>query len=383
MDKRIYSALTITALAASCGWAALARQQLSLALAAGALTALLGALPGTRLRSAMIVAVSLLATLAVVEVSLPGVHSLRMGTDNGSYYDPASDYVNRYWKGSVFGSQPGPGTFSSRKLARDGQQIYDVKYSIGEDGFRLTPNANSGVDRQINFLGCSFTFGEGLNDDQTLPHYAAQLLTGYRVKNYAMHGWGVHQALAVLESVHEPSRINFLLTVPWHADRSACIPFYSVGSPRYVLNGSDGLRREGVCRQTLHEMPWPIRSMITRPNLYQLINQNLFRSQDREIDLYLAIIKRIRDVSAEQGSQLVVGFMKADQSLFVGRYSNERILSILHEWGIPVIDMTLAEKPERLPRKYFIHEQDRHPSAAANQARATLLAEYLKGRPVK
>lgn len=381
MDRRVHAALVIAALAACCAWLALTRQHLGLALLAAALVVLLGTLPRTPLRSGMIVAVSVLATLAVVEVSFPTVRALALGAGEDNYFDPTSDYARRYWKGSVFGSQPRPGVATSRKLTGQGELIYDVKYSIGEDGFRITPDAGAGTDGQINFLGCSYTFGEGLADAETFPNHVARLLPGYRVKNYAMHGWGVHQALAVLESIDDPARINFLLTVPWHADRSACVPFYSIGSPRYVLDGDGRLRRDGVCGETWHRLPWPVRSMFTRSNLYQFVSTRLLRDQDREIDLYLAIIKRIRDLSAERGARLVVGFIKAEAWQFNGRYSNERIVEILRGWDIPVIDMTLATKAEQLPRQFYLHPHDRHPSAAANRERAALLARYLAADP--
>lgn len=123
--------------------------------------------------------------------------------------------------------------------------------------------------------------------------------------------------------------------------------------------------------------------MIVESNLYDLIKQIMPRDLNGETELWLALIKRINDISSELGARLVVGYITASDWQMGKHYSNERILGILHDWDIPVIDMTLAAKPEKLSRQYFIHEQDMHPSAAANQARATLLAEYLKGRPVK
>jgi hypothetical protein len=41
--------------------------------------------------------------------------------------------------------------------------------------------------------------------------------------------------------------------------------------------------------------------------------------------------------------------------------------------GIDVVDVTLAKTNEVLDKQYYIHELDKHPSPAGNQARVLLL----------
>jgi hypothetical protein len=102
------------------------------------------------------------------------------------------------------GPQARPGAHRVRNLTLNGDVVYDVIY---------------------NFFGCSFTFGEGLNDGETLPHFAGRTLEGVTSKNF-----GFHQALAILQSKRDTSgNINFFLTAPWHAERSACLPEWSRG----------------------------------------------------------------------------------------------------------------------------------------------------------
>ena len=52
--------------------------------------------------------------------------------------------------------------------------IYDVDYSMLGKFFRYT-KGNIFSENAYVFLGCSFTFGDGLNDDQTLPYYFSKL----------------------------------------------------------------------------------------------------------------------------------------------------------------------------------------------------------------
>jgi len=46
--------------------------------------------------------------------------------------------------------------------------------------------------------------------------------------------------------------------------------------------------------------------------------------------------------------------------------------------GIDVVDMTLAVTNEALEKKYYIHELDKHPSAAGNETRSNILFNYWK-----
>jgi hypothetical protein len=95
--------------------------------------------------------------------------------------------------------------------------------------------------------------------------------------------------------------------------------------------------------------------------------------QDKQLEIYLGILKTIAAESKKRGEDLVVGFIKADDQWFVGTYNNEKIMASIKGMGINLIDMTLAEKNELLTKNYYIHELDKHPTGAANLARAKLL----------
>lgn len=93
----------------------------------------------------------------------------------------------------------------------DNKLIYQVSYSTNEHGLRTT----MGGDREDGYFGCilvyggSFTYGEGLNDEQALP-WRIDILTGRRhqVFNFGLHGYGPHQMLASLESGHTAAIAN-------------------------------------------------------------------------------------------------------------------------------------------------------------------------------
>lgn len=85
----------------------------------------------------------------------------------------------------VLGAQPsGPGKFPAYRANGD-KVIYDVMYTIDQKRRRPTTSNPDGA-RIVNF-GDSWTFGEGLNDAETLPQAFANL-TGAAVVNYGFEG---------------------------------------------------------------------------------------------------------------------------------------------------------------------------------------------------
>jgi len=77
----------------------------------------------------------------------------------------------------------------------------DVVYTTGPDHFRVVPEAPPNPDACVLLFGDSFTFGDGVSDEET---YAAQIAKRSRrrvaAQNFAVSGWGPHQFLAGLQS---------------------------------------------------------------------------------------------------------------------------------------------------------------------------------------
>jgi len=351
------------------------------------------------LKNTLIILISITATLALVENALGLMQELQKKTGNGpfAYFDSAQTYnTPAYWHLGPFGSQPKPGAFTAIKMAAPNKPVYDVIFTIGSDGFRVTPvygyasevNAGAGKsERRVNFLGDSFTFGEGVQDNQTLPYYFAQLKNHSAtptlfVKNYGIHGWGMQQALAIIQSpIATNADLQFALTAPWHASRSACADSFSLGSPKYKLLSNGLVERDGYCRSFgwVEHSPKPIRALITSSKIFNLVQDSLLvtKNQDDQVRLYLGILKTMQSDLSAKGQKLVIGFIKADDNWFLGSYNNEKILAEINAMGISTIDMTLANKNENLDPKFYIHELDKHPSPAGHKARANLLVQYL------
>lgn len=132
--------------------------------------------------------------------------------------------------------------------------LYSVKYTIDDKGMRIsTPSneVNFKDQKCVIFFGGSFTFGHGVNDDQSLPYLISKLSDGkFETFNLAFNGYGPHQMLAILENSLEKEAID-------------CVPQYAIYTgiinhvrrtggegvdkhgPRYVFNSDGQIVRDG------------------------------------------------------------------------------------------------------------------------------------------
>jgi len=120
-------------------------------------------------------------------------------------------YPPRYIAMTNYGvAKPTPGRHRVSEAAiKTGRLIYDVECSIDQYGRRITPLAAEGKrDKFILFFGCSFTYGDGVKDDQTLPFYVAERTARYMPYNYGFHGRGPFDILAELENINFQSEVR-------------------------------------------------------------------------------------------------------------------------------------------------------------------------------
>jgi len=327
------------------------------------------------------IAISTLLSIAAADFA---VGAFLVNEKKSTFYDPDSDYTQGYsTRDTDLGYQPNPGVHSSRKVASDDSEtIYDVVYTVGPDGFRSTPS-NEDKPISINLFGGSFTYGEGLNDKETLPYYLSETL-GLGVKNYGVHGYGMHQALAILQrDVPPKGKINIFLTAPWHALRSACKPGYAVGTPRYALV-DNALIRDGVCpNQTGLPGAGVFGRILNHSNIFKYFNKSKANTgviTPNDLDLYFAIMNKAYQLSRSRGQKVMIAFIKArSDRLEESGQTNQSIIQKLKGASDSLVDVTLADTRSKLDQKYYIHELDQHPSAIANLERAELIKSALTG----
>ena len=274
----------------------------------------------------------------------------------------------------------GAGTYHARKLAPDGSVVYDVSYTIDAPGLRRTLAGTSGP--LVAFFGDSFTFGEGLDDPDTLPQSFADIDGRHlRVINFGFSGYGPQQFLRAIETgmfdrLLTGAKVFVFQTSAWHAERSSCVADFSIRAPRYVLKGDDpvftGPCTEGLDRK-LHEF---LGNSATFRFLLEPLRGAI---GGKDIDLYIAEVRQAAALArAKYGAPTVVLYDPADPAYMksIGT-TNDAIEARFRAAGLLVVDGTLEPADFPAGTALSIHG-DGHPTGIANRARARRLYDFLK-----
>jgi len=270
------------------------------------------------------------------------------------------------------GSLPVPNSTTEFREFLDGRLIDDVTYRIDSSGLREIPSTVQGRPHKVAFFGCSFMFGHGVENDQTVPYYFVQESGGtFEGFNFAGEGWGPHQMLREIENsfVHQVAGkpdLAIYEAIPDHLRRVAGRAPWEDG-PRYEPCQSDEACYSGpfhgafyeVCRRWL-DKSWTVK-------LFESRFEKLSRPSD--IPLYLAVLKRTRSLLEENGTHFVVVLW--DQNDLA-----RTMMNTLRANRFDVIGLS-SIVPGTESAGTTLTQLDRHPSPATNKAIAMYLWQHV------
>lgn len=150
------------------------------------------------------------------------------------------------------GHRPAANFSTATTLHHGDELVYDVVFTTDEHALRISPPVVGEPKGCILFFGCSYTFGEGVNDDETLPS-AVAMKTGqrYQVYNFGYSGYGPHHMLAAIEGALVDDAIDCRPTHaiyqshPHHVLRAAGKWWWDRYGPRFVLSDDGKVERQG------------------------------------------------------------------------------------------------------------------------------------------
>jgi len=260
-------------------------------------------------------------------------------------------------------------------------KLYDVVYTMDSLSRRLTPiDPTIPKDRFIAFFGCSFCFGEGLNDNQTIPCFVASDAPRYMPYNYGCYGYGPQQMLAKLQSgelrseIDEPKGIAVYIFFDEHVDRViGTMNIYNMWGktmPYYFLDHGQ-LKRDGNFT-TGRPLISRIYRRLGKSETLKYFHVNFpMRINGDHIRLTAEVIRESQRLFTQQfeGSDFYVLFYPA------GKLHTKQIIPCLLQSGIKYLDYTsLFARGE----KDIVFPGDGHPTAHATEAVARKLVADLK-----
>lgn len=279
---------------------------------------------------------------------------------------------------------------STRSVA--GRLLYDVTYSVHANGLRVSaPTTEARPIGSILFFGCSFTYGEGLEDDETLPYQVGvQSKEMYKTFNFGFHGYGPHQMLAAIQHgvvrrvVDCQPRYAIYQAIQDHALRVAGkVPFGRHG-PRYVLDDDGSVQQQGhfddqrppVASTEAHAFHFleTASHALQGSGLYHMLTSRSARVSNEDVNLLLAVVRTSRD-------QLVAEYSGLEFHVLLWPDETDEKTHKELEDGLRKLKITLHLVEDILPRynedkDMYLIPGDRHPNALANR----LLSEYLTSK---
>jgi len=271
-----------------------------------------------------------------------------------------------------FGIRPSPGATTESWLRDEGHLVYDVVYTIDADGLRVgPPSRDDPAEPCVLFFGCSFTFGEGVNDDQTMPYVAGIEGGGrFRTLNFGFFGYGPHQMLAAIESgrVARAARCKPIavvyLALSHHVMRAAAKWTWERYGPRFVIAPDGNVVRRGnfddgswlprpvdrFLRQVMASQSLVLRGLLFGP-------YDASEATEDDLRLYFAIIDRSRDLLHElypDAPFYVLYWDEKDPDLFRNRRLNYEVYPVS------------AILPDRGSWKPYKLDGDAHPNSLAD-----------------
>jgi len=286
----------------------------------------------------------------------------------------------------LLGFSPAKGIQAHSKRMIGNDVLYDVTYTIDHDGLRISPPwKTDGSAGSLLFFGCSFTFGEGLQDNETFPYQVGYQSDGeYRTFNFAFHGYGPNQMLSMIEHGmvqrivdRTTPRYAFYVAIPDHVSRVAGRVSYDNGTPRYVLDGGGNLQPAGHFTEVNPGAPWRISALTRRLRvsaIYRRFSNPESAYVDTDLSIFLAVVVRSKELLTDQypGLQFQIILWPYWDEAEIPLY--EKVRDGLAKTGIPLhlVEDILPDYKTN-PKKYWLSPGDRHPNALANR----LVADYV------
>ena len=209
---------------------------------------------------------------------------------------------------------------SNHKKNLGEEVLFDVNYSFNSDFRRVVPLTHEiETGRFIAFFGGSQTFGEGLNDNETIPAVVQKNTNAYRVYNFAYRGYGPNQMLRLIESgtlkdeIEESSGIAFYQYIDAHIPRAlgtlGYIRWAGADTPNYEFNSEQKIVQNGTFATGRLPQSW----------FYWLLSKSAILLHFR-VDL---------PVIQDQHYELVCGIVAKANDTFVKQFQNSRFIVII------------------------------------------------------
>ena len=280
----------------------------------------------------------------------------------------------------ILGYRPRPGMRATATKHVNDQLVYDVAYTINDDGWRETPQTAAADDNPplVLCFGGSNMFGEGVNDHEALPAQIARLRPAAQVVNCAFSGYGPNQMLAMIETgrlddlVRGRDVVAVYLYIDAHVTRVAGsmvpVSIWTGPTPCYEMNDAGQAVRRGSFLEHRRIRSW-LYALLSRSNLVRYFAIDLPTMGDRHYALTARVVEQAGEALTRRSAQCRLYMMPIPVA-----QTYDRLTDQLQNDQVTVLDyrgLWSGDDPD-----YYI-PLDWHPTPLAHRTLAQRLVEDI------
>ncbi|MCI7411650.1 SGNH/GDSL hydrolase family protein [Helicobacter bilis] len=309
-------------------------------------------------------------------------------------------YATAYYEpNTITGYRAKPNIVATAQMLnkKDNSIIYDISYDINEFGWRKTKSSNNNSKQCFLFFGDSFTIGEGLNDNESLPFYFGQQVD-MKIYNFGFHGYGPHQALALLLSGEVKRTIKdcdeviaLYESLPRHISRANGFSPWEIGTkaPRFKING-EKLEWLDTTTNKKSKFARSIEHRLEQSYLYKFLqSRDTYKYDEKYNNLYFAIMLEMqKELKTQLNAPLYVLLwdsnnlsdeLEVQESNAITQWLETTFNNnIATMGGGYMLASNILQNYKIARENYSINKCEQHPNAIANKELAKFLALNLK-----
>jgi hypothetical protein len=251
-------------------------------------------------------------------------------------------------------------------------------------GFRTTGNEeeSGSAKPSIWILGCSYTYGWLVNDNQSFPWLLQKRIKSSHIQNLGISGYGTLQSLLLLErmlQVWDRPETVILAYAGFHEQRNTftrrrkkelhCVdrisPFV-IPCARLDRNGNLVMRKDRI-----RYRPFPLSDRSAAIHFLEETFNSFHDKRLRSEAVTRLLLLRMQKLCSDHGIRLIVAGIEESRKTW-------RMLAFCDAQGIETADIAAPRGEDG--GRYTFHPCDGHPNARAHQIFAAKLDDHLENK---
>lgn len=285
---------------------------------------------------------------------------------------------------SSLGFALNPGQF---KVTINKGLTYSVSHT--KDSIRTIPfKYNDTANMEVYFMGCSYTYGMGVNDDENFPALIQKEFPDIKVKNLAIPGFGTVQSYLQLKRLLKNDNLPEILIVNYadfHDMRNALTPYYRENLKTGFENSSKNIKTlmtssklpfvtKNKNQYSIHYCEWNniyenwmFRDVFASVNYLQLTNDELKDKAIPKKEITHFLFEEINQLCIENEIKLLVTGITQNEN-------TKSTLDVLKKKGIETLDISINLNSTL----YNNMPYDSHPNKLTHRIWAEKISHWLK-----